>query len=131
VAHVKLYSTLERHALALPAVCPPPVMALRITPPIFATQWRESAQIPVVVPVAALATALVPSAPVAVEALAGVEATGSAGADLHHVASAAQLDPRGVQVQGTSVLSAKHDMTAPKPNGGVRGIPPRGRQRPV
>jgi hypothetical protein len=39
------------------------------------------------------------------------------------------LDRREVQVQGTSGLSAndKHDLTAPKPNGGVRGIPPRGR----
>jgi hypothetical protein len=41
----------------------------------------------------------------------------------------ALLDPRGVQVQGTSGLTAndKHDLTAPKPNGGVRGTPPRGR----
>ena len=39
------------------------------------------------------------------------------------------LDRRGVQVQGTSGLTAndKHDLTAPKPNGGVRGTPPRGR----
>jgi hypothetical protein len=41
----------------------------------------------------------------------------------------ALLDRREVQVQGTSGLTAndKHDLTAPKPNGGVRGIPPRGR----
>ncbi|GAA0718785.1 hypothetical protein Drose_05085 [Dactylosporangium roseum] len=39
----------------------------------------------------------------------------------------AQLGGRGIQVQGTSGFTAKHDMTAPKPNGGVRGIPPRGR----
>ncbi len=39
------------------------------------------------------------------------------------------LDRREVQVQGTSGLTAndKHDLTAPKPNGGVRGTPPRGR----
>lgn len=39
------------------------------------------------------------------------------------------LNRRGVQVQGTSGLTAndKHDLTAPKPNGGVRGTPPRGR----
>jgi hypothetical protein len=39
------------------------------------------------------------------------------------------LDRREVQVQGTSGLTAndQHDLTAPKPNGGVRGIPPRGR----
>ena len=39
------------------------------------------------------------------------------------------LDRREVQVQGTSGLTAndKHVLTAPKPNGGVRGIPPRGR----
>lgn len=41
----------------------------------------------------------------------------------------ALLDRREVQVQGTSGLTAndKHDLTAPKPNGGVRGTPPRGR----
>jgi hypothetical protein len=41
----------------------------------------------------------------------------------------ALLDRREVQVQGTSGLTAndKRDLTAPKPNGGVRGIPPRGR----
>ena len=41
----------------------------------------------------------------------------------------ALLDRREVQVQGTSGLTAndKHVLTAPKPNGGVRGIPPRGR----
>ncbi|GAA4247684.1 hypothetical protein [Dactylosporangium darangshiense] len=44
-----------------------------------------------------------------------------------HVASAAQLDQRGIRVQGITGFSAKQDMTAPKPNGGVRGIPPRGR----
>ncbi|GAA3275780.1 hypothetical protein Dvina_05285 [Dactylosporangium vinaceum] len=44
-----------------------------------------------------------------------------------HVASAALLDQRGIRVQGTTGFSAKHSMTAPKPNGGVRGIPPRGR----
>jgi hypothetical protein len=45
------------------------------------------------------------------------------------VTGVALLDRRGVQVQGTSGLTAndKHDLTAPKPNGGVRGIPPRGR----
>jgi hypothetical protein len=39
------------------------------------------------------------------------------------------LDRREVQVQGTSGLTAndQHDLTAPKPNGGVRGTPPRGR----
>jgi hypothetical protein len=47
--------------------------------------------------------------------------------DQFHVASAAQLDQREIRVQGTSGLSAKHGMTAPKPNGGVRGAPPRGR----
>jgi hypothetical protein len=41
----------------------------------------------------------------------------------------ALLDRREAQVQGTSGLTAnhKHDLTAPKPNGGVRGTPPRGR----
>lgn len=41
----------------------------------------------------------------------------------------ALLSRREVQVQGTSGLTAndQHDLTAPKPNGGVRGIPPRGR----
>ena len=41
----------------------------------------------------------------------------------------ALLGRREVQVQGTSGLTAndKHDLTAPKPNGGVRGTPPRGR----
>jgi hypothetical protein len=129
VAPVKLYSTLERRVSMLPAsACPPPVSArrvsaLRVTPPILAAQWVESAQTPVVVPAVALATDLVPSARVAVEA---IEAAGVARTDLFHVASAAQLDQRPTSVQGITG-SAKHDMTAPKPNGGVRGIPPRGR----
>ncbi|MGI5247330.1 hypothetical protein [Dactylosporangium sp. CA-139066] len=47
--------------------------------------------------------------------------------EIHVATSAALLDQRGIRVQGTTGFSAKHDMTAPKPNGGVRGIPPRGR----
>jgi len=48
--------------------------------------------------------------------------------DENHVATkAALLDQRGIRVQGITGFSAQQDMTAPKPNGGVRGIPPRGR----
>jgi hypothetical protein len=58
----------------------------------------------------------------------GTDETRTDGTDQLHVASATLLDPRGIQVQGTNGFSAKHDsMTALKPNGGVRGIPPRGR----
>lgn len=46
-----------------------------------------------------------------------------------HTVGVQLLDRRGDLVQGTSGLTAndKHDLTAPKPNGGVRGTPPRGR----
>jgi hypothetical protein len=47
--------------------------------------------------------------------------------EIHVAVPAALLDQRGIRVQGTTGFSAKQDMTAPKPNGGVRGIPPRGR----
>ncbi|GAB3870226.1 hypothetical protein ACFPIJ_37325 [Dactylosporangium cerinum] len=78
-----------------------------------------------------------------VEIQGGTATGGSMGADrfgtsaMQHVRTVEQvpavgvalLDRRGVQVQGTSGLTAndKHDLTAPKPNGGVRGTPPRGR----
>ncbi|MFG2037341.1 hypothetical protein [Dactylosporangium sp. NPDC048998] len=148
---MKLYSTLERHSLP-PAVCPPAVSARRVSPPSVSLQWQESAlaQDPVLIPAAveALVPAAVKAAP-APSALVAAVATGSVRVDLTvrgteprgteetrtdvtnideiHVASAAQLDQREIRVQGTTGFSAKHDMTAPKPNGGVRGIPPRGR----
>jgi len=138
---VKLYLTSERHAL-LPALCSSTGSTRRLSPTV-SQQWQESAFAASVAPVAVLAAvvpaaALVPSAGVA-------GATGSVRVDLtvretepaeirtdvttdeFHVASAALLDQRGTSVQGITGSSAKHDMTAPKPNGGVRGIPPRGR----
>ncbi|MEU7870136.1 hypothetical protein [Dactylosporangium sp. NPDC049140] len=142
---MKLYLTSERHAL-LPALC-------LSTAPTASRQWQDSALAPI--PAALAPTALVPAARVAgvtgvpaalVPAALVAGATGSARVDLTvretepaeirtdvttdeiHVASAALLDQRGIRVQGTTGFSAKHDdMTAPKPNGGVRGIPPRGR----
>ncbi|WP_432835208.1 hypothetical protein [Dactylosporangium sp. CA-092794] len=149
---MKLYLTSERHAALLPAVCLSAVSVRRV-PPSLSAPWRESAQIQALVSVSTVvpAAVLVPSASVAAEAtgsvrvdlpVRGTEPGGKAEArtdatriDEHHVASAAQLDQRGIRVQGitglsvqgTNGFSAKHDMTAPKPNGGVRGIPPRGR----
>lgn len=91
------------------------------------------------VPASVLVSVQAPSARVAVEAtepvrteaaVRGAEpATGNdeTRIDEIHVASAALLDQRGIRVQGTTGFSAKHGMTAPKPNGGVRGTPPRGR----
>jgi hypothetical protein len=145
---VKLYLTSERHALT-PALC-----SARRLSPTAALQWQESvptaaaaALAPAQVPAALVVpSALVPSALVPAALVAG--ATGSVRGDLTvrvtesadrtdvvatvttdeiHVASAALLDQRGIRVQGTTGFSAKHSMTAPKPNGGVRGIPPRGR----
>jgi hypothetical protein len=138
VAPVKLYLTSERR-MALPAVCPSAVPARLVAPPSVQAQWQDSALLLVSAPVAVvgvpagvpatLAAVLAPSARVAVEAtgsarVEGVVRTtaGSTGIDENHVASAAQLKQRG-----TTGFSAKHDMTAPKPNGGVRGTPPRGR----
>jgi hypothetical protein len=136
VAPVKLYSIAERQS-ALLAVCPSAVSARRVSPPSVSLSWLESAfaQAPTAVAPAAEVLALVPSARVAVRAtepapVALAVPTGKDETridDQIHVASAAQLDQRGVRVQGTSGLNAKHDMTAPKPNGGVRGAPPRGR----
>jgi len=122
VAHVKLYLTTE-HQAALRAVCPSVMPARRIAPPSVSALWLESALVSGLGDVARV----------------GASATGSVRggrivriddvrkADQLHVASAAQLDPRGVQVQGTSGFTAEQDMTALKPNGGVRGAPPRGR----
>ncbi|MEV8513977.1 hypothetical protein [Dactylosporangium sp. NPDC051484] len=139
---MKLYSTLELRSL-LPAVCSPVVSVRRVAP-----QWQASAlaQDLVLIPAAVEAAPAVVPAP---SALVAAVATGSVRVDLTvrgtepgsteetrtdvirideiHVASAAQLDQREIRVQGTTGFSAKHDMTAPKPNGGVRGIPPRGR----
>jgi hypothetical protein len=147
---VKLYLTLERHAQLPAALCTPVVAARRISPTV-ARQWQDSVLTTVVdfpAPVAVVpATALVPAAHVAgaTESVRGDltvrtlelaggkaearidETSTSTTTDEIHVASAAQLDQRGIRVQGTSGFSAKHSMTAPKPNGGVRGIPPRGR----
>jgi len=149
---VKLYLTLERRSL-LSALCPSSVPVRRVAP-IVARQWDESvltasavpaALVAGLVPVARVASALTGSAAVATGSVRvgleidlpvrDTEPTGADEArtdvtttDEIHVASAAQLDQRGIRVQGTSGFSAKHDdMTAPKPNGGVRGIPPRGR----
>jgi hypothetical protein len=138
VAPVKLYSTLERRPM-LPALCPSTLAVRRVAPPSVSLQWRSSAL------TQDLLAASVPAVPVAALApsahVAGV-ATGSVRVDLtvrgtepggirideNHVAtSAALLDQRGIRVQGTTGFSATQDMTAPKPNGGVRGIPPRGR----
>ncbi|MER7005161.1 hypothetical protein ABT297_19225 [Dactylosporangium sp. NPDC000555] len=147
MAPVKLYSILERRSL-LPAVCPSAVSARRLLASPASLQWQESA----LAQDLALTPSAVEAAPAAVpapSALVAAVATGSVRVDLPvrgtepggkeqtrtdvirideiHVASAAQLDQRGIRVQGTTGFSAKHDMTAPKPNGGVRGIPPRGR----
>jgi hypothetical protein len=144
---VKLYLTPERRA-ALPAVCLLGVSAHRILPPSAALLWQESALAQDLV----LGAVPAPSARVAVEAIGSVRvdlpvrtpvsdsqpggkdetrtdvtSVSTTRIDEIHVASAAQLDQRGVRVQGTTGFSAKQDMTAPKPNGGVRGIPPRGR----
>jgi hypothetical protein len=149
---VKLYSKDECRT-ALPAVrmtsAPSPVSAL----------WQRSAHRGAFAPVAstvALAPAAAPSASFAVTggvaALGGADVPGGVevqgGTPVLTVTSGlvgttehiriveqipavdpALLDRRGVQVQGTSGLSANdlHHMTALKPNGGVRGAPPRGR----
>lgn len=142
---MKLYSTLERHTL-LPALCPSPLSARRVSP-IVAAHWQDSVLLQDSVLVPAV-PASVPAAPAAgVAAAVAAEATESVRVDVAtvrggkdearidvtvridelHVAPAALLDQRGIRVQGTNGFSAKQDMTAPKPNGGVRGIPPRGR----
>ncbi|GGM32813.1 hypothetical protein ACFFX1_04980 [Dactylosporangium sucinum] len=99
---------------------------------------------PAAVPaVSALVSVLVPAAVSTVTALAtesvrvggarridGLVGDGKVGAErpvADQPQQVIQLDRRGIQVQGTSGFTAKHGMTAPKPNGGVRGIPPRGR----
>jgi hypothetical protein len=138
-------------SLTVPArrVAPPSVSALWLE---SAFAQAPAAVVPVlasaVVPVAPVSV-LVPAAPVAASAIesvrvdrtARIDALETAGLPIEdlpgvvetrkddqiHVASAAQLDPRGVQVQGTSGFTAEQDMTALKPNGGVRGAPPRGR----
>jgi hypothetical protein len=149
---VKLYLTLERRTM-LPALCPSAVPVRRVSP-IVARQWDESvltasavpaAPVAGLAPVARVAAVVTGSAAVATGSVRvgleidlpvrGTEPTGVdevrtdvTTTDENHVASAALLDQRGIRVQGTSGFSAKHDdMTAPKPNGGVRGIPPRGR----
>ncbi|WP_426510156.1 hypothetical protein ACPPVO_05395 [Dactylosporangium sp. McL0621] len=151
---MKLYLTSERHAL-LPALClsTAPTASRQWQDSALA----PAALVPTarVAGVTGVPAALVPTARVAgvtgvpaalVPAALVAGATGSARVDLAvretepaeirtdvttdeiHVASAALLDQRGIRVQGTTGFSAKHDdMTAPKPNGGVRGIPPRGR----
>ncbi|WP_433056575.1 hypothetical protein [Dactylosporangium sp. CS-033363] len=150
---MKLYLTSERHALT-PALCsaarrlsPTAALQWQESVPTVATAALVPAGIPAALAPAALApSALVLSALVPAAHVAG--ATGSVRGDLTvrvtesadrtdvvatvttdelHVASAALLDQRGIRVQGTTGFSAKHSMTAPKPNGGVRGIPPRGR----
>jgi hypothetical protein len=132
---VKLYSTLERRSL-LPALCPSTLAVRRVAPPSVSLQWQGSALAQDLIAVSVPA-AQAPSARVAGVAtgsvrvdltVRGTDTTDAIRIDENHVAtSAAQLDPRGIRVQGITGFSAKQDMTAPKPNGGVRGIPPRGR----
>jgi hypothetical protein len=66
------------------------------------------------------------------DALAHVDHVGRSVVERSAGVQAAQLLMRGrrVQIQGISgfvVTAAKENRTAPKPNGGVRGVPPRGR----
>ncbi|WP_238010159.1 hypothetical protein KZZ52_05395 [Dactylosporangium sp. AC04546] len=153
---MKLYLTNERPSATFAACMPPALPARRVSPPSALAPWQESvlggvavAQAPVaaVVPVPAAVPAVSVSVsvlvPAAVEALAtesvrvggarridGLVGDGKVGAErpvADQPQQVIQLDRRGIQVQGTSGFTAKHDMTAPKPNGGVRGIPPRGR----
>ncbi|WP_433083483.1 hypothetical protein ACQP1P_04835 [Dactylosporangium sp. CA-052675] len=142
---MKLYLTQERHTL-LSALCASNAPARSVSPTV-SLQWQKSvlaassvAPAPVAVPAAVVPAALVPAALVPAARVA--RATGSVRTDLTDLTvrvteaevriddteiSTTLLDERGIQVQGTTGFSAKHDMTAPKPNGGVRGIPPRGR----
>ncbi|GAA3448243.1 hypothetical protein [Dactylosporangium matsuzakiense] len=154
---MKLYLTLERHAQHPAALCPSVVPARRLSPIVALQWQESVPASVAVSPAPAvdvpaadvLAAALVPAALVAdaTESVRGdltvrhlelaggkaeVRTDASSGTtvttiDEIHVASAALLDQRGIRVQGTTGFSAKHSMTAPKPNGGVRGIPPRGR----
>ncbi|MER7275151.1 hypothetical protein ABT369_11890 [Dactylosporangium sp. NPDC000244] len=139
---MKLYLTQERHTL-LSALCASKAPARSVSPTV-SLQWQGSvlaassvAPAPVAVLAAVVPAALVPAALVPAARVA--RATGSVRTDLTVRVTEAEvriddtdisttlLDERGTQVQGTNGFSAKHGMTAPKPNGGVRGIPPRGR----
>ncbi|UWP83757.1 hypothetical protein [Dactylosporangium fulvum] len=154
---MKLYLNRERQSALLAVCPSLTVSARRVAPQSVPAPWHESAlggvaveqtPVAVVVPVQASVpavaslvpvSALIPSASVAALATRSVRVGGAVridglGGDMvdaeRGAADAqllAQLGGRGIQVQGTSGFSAKHDMTAPKPNGGVRGIPPRGR----
>ncbi|MEV6932144.1 hypothetical protein AB0M46_47710 [Dactylosporangium sp. NPDC051485] len=142
---MKLYSTLERRSL-LPAVCSQ--ASVRRVSPSALLSWQESALVQALVlapaasvpaaslPAEAVPATVVPAAvgatePVRVEGAVRVTEPGSddqvrTGKTRISTTDVIQLD-RGIQVQGTNGFDAKHGMTAPKPNGGVRGIPPRGR----
>ncbi|GAA2367139.1 hypothetical protein [Dactylosporangium salmoneum] len=143
---MKLYSTSERRSL-LPAVCSQ--ASVRRVSPTALLSWHESAlaqalvlapaaSVPAVsVPATAVPATVVPAAagatePVRVEGTVRVTEPGGddqarTGDTSISTTDEIQLDRRGAQVQGTNGFDAKHSMTALKPNGGVRGIPPRGR----
>lgn len=149
---MKLYMTSERQS-ALPAVCPRLTAPARhVAPPSVSAPWQEFAlggiavaQAPVAVVVkvqasvpavaqVAQVSALDPAASVLALATESVRVDRAIRVDGLAVDGPAaneqlvRLDRRGIQVQGTSGFSTtKHGMTAPKPNGGVRGAPPRGR----
>ncbi|MFI5906702.1 hypothetical protein [Dactylosporangium sp. NPDC051541] len=154
---MKLYLTLERRASQPAALCPSAAPARRVWPIValqwqesVLTAAVAGSPVPAadVPAVDVLAAALVPAALVAgatesvrgdltvrnlelaggkAEVRTDASSSTTVTTDEIHVASAALLDQRGIRVQGTTGFSAKHSMTAPKPNGGVRGIPPRGR----